>query len=528
MTAAVTNPMSIVYGSLTMGSTSDYLIDGPIHISTGPATRTSTVSARIVVQATTTANLLTATAALEAAFKVRFQRLRVIVSSSTFVDWNPSTDSGLNMEPSCVKAGDVVDSGLTRAYDISVSAQMPADDNTGRVWSEVSLDTLATDQRRITVTGRYTASGGTSARANYEAKIDAYTAAIKTAIGGTYEKVDENATADDQNKILDFRQVFEEIIYNQSSSAADNAAIKRHSVNFSRTAPGPGDTPLGGSVRRLQDVIATYECEVDESQTTDLHGLWKNTMRPYILAEAERIFQPGQTTITAEAPSFDKARHRFTGTLTMQMSIGSNLLIQHEVSQTKEADGGKIFVGRWDGNPFSYYVYQGPRVATRTTVIQKRVLNLATINSVGVIGTTMDGSVSDNTLGFGAAGADWDRKSGWVMLSYSQTPTPRKVGLADLGREIDVTDWVIRVVEQYVSDLPSGGTTTPGDLLLAASGSAGRASSEGVATLPTGGPGNVASTSGGSTYVPTPGGVTIGGGDPSVLTGGNPLVSLPG
>lgn len=465
---------SIVYGSTTVGGAStDYVLDGPMRI--GNDYVTGTVSADVVVvknPAYTEAQFKTACAALEAAFRVPRQRLQVILGSQTMIDWNPSTDTGFNAEPSCEKVGDDVDTARSRRYRITVKATLPADlsGQNGRRSSITTVEYDASRIRTVTITGEYTAISSTAARAVYTANSPAFFSAVLTALGGTYELIRETPDSDDADKICKFTAVYREIVYAQSGAGLDHTNIVSHTVSFARSFPSPGDSG-GGTVRRPETVVVTYDCNVRGTQ--GLESLWNGTLRPYVIAQFNAKFPNKASAIVSEDPRFEHANQRITASLTFSAIISGDILTL-AATMGFEEDAGKRFTGAWTGDKYAHHVDQGFAVVLLTQHVEGTVLGLRAPRR------RIDGNSGVGSL---FLPGDWNPEggSGYELISNRPRSTPRWVGQPGQGGYI-VTDFVEDCVKRYVTKPKGGGGG--GGITPGSGGGGGTVTSPGGAITP--------------------------------------------
>src|SRR5438105_3968661 len=124
MTApAVTRALTISYGTFDAGGATVYHLHGPVRVER--ETFEARVSFQIVVQEDSDAAFLASCAAVEAAFALRDQRIKVLLNAQTHHDFNPATNTGFNTTASCVKAGGAGDTANSRVYAVTCSAQLP-------------------------------------------------------------------------------------------------------------------------------------------------------------------------------------------------------------------------------------------------------------------------------------------------------------------------------------------------------------------------------------------------------------------
>lgn len=461
MTAAVTRELQIVYGSLTMGGTTDYLIDGKVtqrHESSVEGGSQVTVTWNVLVSGSTAALLKSAASALEAEFQKRFLNLSVTMGGQTFLSYSHSANTGFNGAPHLEKLDHVATTGRSRMYRCSVTFQLPASDNSGRRYSSTSLHKDASNRAVVTISGQYTAEGGSSARENYDSSIAAFQASVISGLGSNLELVEEEATEDDQDKLLTFRRVLRQILYDQSAAGKDHASVKDHDVVFRMVNPAPGDAVASaGAARRLKIIDVTYTCSVDSEVTTDLATLWTGTLRDYVLSQANALW-PGAVAIVSEDPVYNKTQNTITATLRLHIST-SGTILEYQVTQQFTRRPNLVTVGKWNGNPRAYYVYPGHAGIERNTIAV--MLSRGTTRLERVQGASYaQGSVdrSGNAGGRGGIGP----QTGWIILEDVTSKRPLRYGLADLGRTMDVVETTRRITEMWVEAGGEESVSTPG------------------------------------------------------------------
>jgi hypothetical protein len=213
------------------------------------------------------------------------------------------------------------------------------------------------------LSGVYTALASNSARAQYEASIDAYVTTLTTALGGTWELVEESsASADDTDKLLEFTRLYRELIFAQSSAATDDAQIVGQRLFISRTKLFPGDA-AGKNAQRLIELEVSYEASIDKTNT-NLESKWDDAIRGYVMSKVQDVAGTGSLAITSEEPRFDKDENRITATMTVLARAGSDIL-QMSLEAVYDEDKGFVPVPVWDGGIHSKYMLQGAAMYTR-------------------------------------------------------------------------------------------------------------------------------------------------------------------
>lgn len=394
--------IEITYGSLILGGTGSGVAWGQIHRvhlidKSYPACR---AVFEVLVTGSSAADFATNCSTLETAFRTPRQRLTVKFGASTFLDLDPSAKTGFEQQPTCEKTTEAA-SARSRVYRCSVTAQLPADADSGRLRIGITLAYDAARRRQVTITGHYTAISGATARAQYGSTADAYCSSVLSSVasGGTFQLLREDAGPSDiANSNLEFVRVYEEVIYGATSSTLAHSSIRGHRINYTRSIPAPGDTP-GKSARRLENATATFEGWVDKTVTTSLRTLW-NSVKSWMLEEIESKFQPASVAIVDETYNLDQTTNRLTGTLTLKMAGSGTFTVEYERVVEFHDQLGKVLVPVWGEKAYEKHVFQGPARAVKTT----------TENEVS-LGSGMPGesSLDDNPLDQEDApdGASW-------------------------------------------------------------------------------------------------------------------------
>lgn len=453
--------------------------------------------------ATSYANFLIYCTQAEAAFRTPRQRFRVSFSGTLFDDLDPvagaSGNTGFHQEPEIEKLGEDFDTSRSRGWRVTLAVQLPADlaGQSGRQDSSIRVDYEPSRRRIITISGRYTALGSSNSRAQYVANIGTYETAIQAYIGGTYELVSEEATSDDIDKFLDFSRKYEELIYDQSASGRDDTSVKMGRYNYTRQQIAPGDSDP--ATRRLEIIDIEFECWIDKNITTDLEGFWTNTLKTYLMSQAQSKFSLGQVALTDHTHKIDPATSRIFGRMQLQAtSSGGANLVQSRYTTKVYTNPGYVLVPTWDGNIFSYHKYDGKAKQFRTRTWTKLLLgstgggggsggsngasmgasigggaagggsirfNFMNGFSIGAIGQPASGAATTALVeaalsdgpppgGDGAQSANGGDLSGWITISDTVTTTPITIGLAEA--QINLMEMERELVEQYI-EAPRGG-----------------------------------------------------------------------
>jgi len=497
---AATRTLKITYGTTVVGGTTDYLLDGPVRFS--KTYDRFDIAFRVLVQNDTAATFQTNCATIEAAFRTPRQLIKVEMEGQTFIDLSPSSNTGFLAEPSITDAADTAAAtGRSRLYDVTIACQLPADltGQSGRADSTVTVDYDASRRLRITITGRYTALGGNSASAQYNAAIGTYASSVLSSFGGggTFDLVTEDVVPDDANKNCAFTRVYQEVLYAPTSGGLSHASIRGASIVYSRRRPAPGDSP-DKRVKRLEEVTVQFTCSVDADVSTSLETLYNDTIRPYLLSQASTLFNATSTAVVDETRNFDKSGNNIAASLDLRMVIAGSLHLEYLRTVAVEDEKGETLQPAWDGSSrYAKYRFAGIARRVRTITSVERVIGLWSVapdggafvggggggngaggDAGGKGGAGRGAKASTNAKkasanagaaaapdsgggGAGSVGATPLGGDGWVTMRTRRAAKQIRLGID--SNVIDATDCETVIEEEYHVK-PSGGggaTTTP-------------------------------------------------------------------
>ena len=364
MAAAVTRELQAVYGTHTSGGTTEILI----HSATahGDAFTEAAWEMNVVVYGSSAALFKTACSDLEAAYRTPRKDLVVTMGGQTFVSWKHSDNTGFNADPHIEKVvPSKFNTGRSREYRILIRFGRPADvsDTSGRRDSRVSLRYAGSRRRQLSISGVYTALSSNTARQQYEASIAAYATAVQGVLGAfQWEKVNEQANADDQNKVLEFEVVYNQLIHSQNGSNYDDSALVNQVLIVSRAREAPGDSIP--TARRLVRLQFNFSAEVDYTVTQDLSGKWAAVL-PWVITRIRTVFGVSSVALVEqhEDHDYDNNVIRATGVL---LAAGSTVLQYISTAVDDRSPGGVVQRYWVEGRPRAGRRYQGPETWIRT------------------------------------------------------------------------------------------------------------------------------------------------------------------
>lgn len=358
----------ITYGSVVIGgaaSGTNYHLIGKHELDLSYPV--AVVGFDVMVTGDSDAEFNTRCGVLTAGFRKPRQRLLIELGAVDPYDFNPATNSGFNARPLIRKPGSKWDTKRSAMFTCRVEVDLPENlSQSGRRDSSISLRTLDTGLREVTITGQYTAvtAGAAAARANYDSVADTYCAAVTSGIDSDaqWDLADETAETDETDKVLQFRRVYAELQLYESPGAYDSDLKNQRLTVTVREASDPAGAS-DTSAERPKEVSAQYSVSVDSS-VTDLVTKWASVCLPQIKAQMS-LSVAGGLTYTEISPTIKWATNQIGATVRALAFSGVSL-----VSQTTETvdriEQGKVFVPRADGVEHSYRIYHGPKTHWRT------------------------------------------------------------------------------------------------------------------------------------------------------------------
>lgn len=453
---AVFNPIAITYGDFTVGGlSSSYQLDGPYAIE--KSFTSLQLVFQVLVVAAGSSTLQAAAEALEDAYQKRDQDLTISMGGASWA--YESGSEILNVTATAAKTGNrETDRGASRAYTVTVTGELPAGDRDGLRDLEVHVDYSPARQRVVTMRGTYTAFDGTKATAQYLAEFDAEAATLLTGVGSglTFEKVDENHTADRNDHLCQFMRQYVQLVAPQSGSTLDDPAIVDHRVQFTDLSQHPGDGRQG--VYRLRRVSANFECSV-AVDAGSIRTTFESKVKPLLLSQFQATFSPVTFGVEDLRVSADETARRLSVSMQfVYQKSGGDAVV--EVTQSvgyREArtidytpiHGGDEFAAEAD---VGWAVRE--RVWTRTTYVigsetpKRRLGERASNGPAGEWGTIAGESGIDQADGT-------VQKEGWNIVANTSQATPIWVGDPETGQQIAMTVLSENVVERWHKK-PSG------------------------------------------------------------------------
>lgn len=325
MTAAVANEWEITYGGFVVGGTSDYLLKGPVKLSflgtTDRTQRRIALEATVVHASPVEATFVAALVALKAAFSTQRQVLTVKLGSTNVV-----AAVGYNAVANATEAGAELSTGRSREVSIRVEAEIATTFANGLAWASFEVAADPAGRRTVTISGTYNEVSPNSALAQYYAESYAFSSSYLAALPDSpltddppeWHLVRETPKHDTANKVCEWTQVYEEVVYPETNApspgplADDDLVQVKLDVQVRRVAEGdagpqpffqPGrQTPELPTylVNKPAEVTAVYEGWV---RTGNIRQKWESKIRPWLLATV-RDYSQGQLAVVEVSPVF--------------------------------------------------------------------------------------------------------------------------------------------------------------------------------------------------------------------------------
>ena len=363
---AVEHEIRIVYGTVIIGGDSDF---EPVDYSfIDRAKDTSQFRFSFAVARDTAEDFAADCFFVEEAFRTPYQDLLVTIDGAQILSLSQTNNTGLDAVPVLTKGDDIGNTGRSRIYEVSIDFGAPADKASmaGRRDSQVEVTYSASRRRTATLSGTWTAAGSNDARAQYEAQFPTWRAAVLTALTGTWdEPKDELADNSTNDKTLEFRVSYTEIIRAQGSGGLNDAGIVDPTLIISRESEAFGDS-IDPSAKRLVIMEGTFEASIDKDVTTDLDGKF-DAIKSWLIDQIKAVLNGGTMAVVNIRPEYDEHENKIRATFRCQgLDAGSSSLIESRVTVTDSHKYGRDIVPAWTGHAYSAYVHDVPAFLFRS------------------------------------------------------------------------------------------------------------------------------------------------------------------
>ena len=441
--------LEITYGAYVAGGVTGQRIDGFHQVSVG--VETSEVRFTLFIVGSSRTDFVQKCKAAEVAFRTPNKDLVVRLGSSTLVEWRHGRNTGFDAVPEIVKPGVVGDSALSREYRITIRAGMPADKGTTAPGARrISMDIAYAPSRVRTVTfeGVFTALGSSSAREMYEAQIAAAVSARLTAIGGTYEVVEEELDVNTFDKLAEFRRVYRELIFSQAGSSPDDSSLVGQQIRLNKRiehAQGSRD------VSELATVDAEYSVFVDKTSSTDLEGKYADPIRDWLIARMAELLTGNQYGVTREDVRYDREANAISVTMSITGTDGGGNEVGYQLTYEDDVNEGTVLPPAWNGDPFARHIYQGPAAYLRRVSVTRTVIGTPGLaDESQLVREVLDDARGAPTF-FPAGGGP----QSWDGVKFKTSTRRRDIGY-DSGQVLTVTDVIATAVMEGYNPVQSG------------------------------------------------------------------------
>uniref|UniRef100_A0A6H1ZEP4 Uncharacterized protein n=1 Tax=viral metagenome TaxID=1070528 RepID=A0A6H1ZEP4_9ZZZZ len=168
-------------------------------------------SCQFIITAATEETLVAACAAAETALRQWNKDFSLTFSSTLEYNYSHSNNTGFLAQPSLSIIPNRLQTGTSRAYNFSVNMSLPAN-QAGYNYRQAGNINLSQDIKGrliLSISGKYTAGGSNSAKDNFDAYGETWANSIASSLG-TFEKLSENCSYEQEDKVLNFTFRFQQ------------------------------------------------------------------------------------------------------------------------------------------------------------------------------------------------------------------------------------------------------------------------------------------------------------------------------
>ncbi len=354
----------MIYGSRTLGGSTDVLLHGAVTVTEGADD--ATLSCQFVITAATEAAFGTLVRAIETDLRTPRQRLRLVFGDETHIDWNPAdgSKSAFHQQPSLDIVGDRrFDSGRSRLYRFTCRTELPANlySQDGRRDSTATIKWTPSRRETLIVSGEYRAdTTDNSAYDQYVDGIGAYVTSLlsRYSLTGLVELAEEEATSDDIDAIVTFTRRYERIFQDQAPGLLDDASLVEQTMVAQVSKRWPEDS----TVETAHPITLAVRYSAWVRDTSDLPGLWTGTVRGHLLDVLKaQYLDGGDPDVVASEVEYDLQERRIIATLRLEVWPGP--LVTYSRNESFQDHEGNILEPLWVA-PLSRHHFVGPRTIT--------------------------------------------------------------------------------------------------------------------------------------------------------------------
>ena len=460
--SAQTRKLEVRYGNIVVGgSSTEYLLDG--FTSTQQEFEKITFNYVVVVASTSAGGFASSIKKLEDEFRRLDSDFEVKSNGVTIHSYKQSENTGFDGKPVVTRGPNILNTGYTRRYNISITFGLPAiydrAQTVGLRYKTVAVDYTASNRMKVSISGEFTAVKDSNAKTIYTNAVTTLCEDTLTFIDAalTFEKISESLDYTTNYKTVSFSRVYQEILFEQGSQL-DVDYLVDHSILIDRAIKS---TPQSPGFNDQETLLIRYSASIDKTLKTgsQLKGIWDDTLRDYVLSTA-RDFNKNTASLAVieESPTFDVTENTISCSMTIQTQGSGNLNAVSYLVQTADTiNHGVVPIPAYTGKPLDRYIFNSFKTIRRVIT--------QTIRVIGDKKPPLPENADAAPAGF--------KDGKWYTIDTAETTSPLQVGVD--GNRIDMTDFTITTVKEYMKAInqaaPDTGSTTANSDVTPSSGS---------------------------------------------------------
>lgn len=344
-------------------------------------------SCEFLVEASTASLLVSACQNAEEKLTEKCKDFSLSFGGSSELSFSHSGNTGFSAHAHLNKLNNELCTETSRAYSFSINIQLPFTQTGYDARREASFHVsyLPTRQRLVSFSMLYTSTPAASALTNYTTYGKTWAGTILTALTGNYELIDEGYGQEQEQKLINAKLTYKEILTDQSSSGVNDTSLVDPQMNYGCTIEQQVGKGIITGVRatpmiRLQ---ISYSTKLDKTIVgTDLNTAYTQRVKPYMIAQVFSTLgmsaykAAGPTYIVeSESKNIDTTNYYIAGSLTI-LAVSAAQIIAYSESINQVENPNIVFKKLWDGEDDTYNTWSMGKVRT----IQ-RIVTIAQIGS---------------------------------------------------------------------------------------------------------------------------------------------------
>lgn len=451
--AAPTRTLKITYAGVDFGAGTSRQIDGPMRI-VSHNYESLVFEFDFLIAQTTLSAFAAEVAVVEEAIRAPNERLTIVDGATTIRDFDPAQNTGFNSRGEIIKQGEVsADSTRARKYTASIEVFLPASETgkDGRRNVTITISPNEADHLDITIEGEYTALGANGAFAQYTAQHDTFIASVISTYGasGTFERTEkEPQPLDDEDKVLKFKTVMKEIVYDQSLAGTDHTSIIDPELKIKRSkdfttpnAPGfpytlsTGRTTSSGGTSKFIMGQVVYQANIKKdfsansgvARQADMISLFEGTIRPWIVASTKKVLGLSTVAMILSEPETDLYTGRISVTGTFVAAPIGARVVDYTLEEELQSETGQTLVPVWSGRPYDKEKFpNAARLLMRRKEVFKAIESGSVARLAKVFGDPLSGQGGTPSI-TGVSGGEW------VLQSKRLVGEPKVYGIPNIS-----------------------------------------------------------------------------------------------